>query len=132
MTVSAGTNTQPLEVAARGTGSLYFINEGTPYAGIQIIKLQGATTTGFVNLYYSNVSRSEFPGAGGDPGSPITASNYPYVWAGPDPAFSASLFTASAPASQMYPIGNLGARFLKLEIGSNTGGAFIVSMHRKT
>lgn len=124
--------TQQITIAATGTGTLYFNNESTPYIGMQLAKLAGTTTTSFLNLYYSNLSPTEIPGAGGDYGSPITGSAYSFVWAGPDPVFSGTLFTASAaPASQFYTVGNLTARFVKVEVGSSTGGAFIVSMSRK-
>ena len=131
MAINRSTVTQRVVVPPTGTGSVYFVNENTPYAGLQITKEQGATTTQFLEMYYSNISRTEIPGAGGDEGMPVTSSNYPYVWSGPDTAFSASLFTASAPASQMYNIGNMGSRFANVRFGSITGGSFIVSWTRK-
>ena len=131
MAINRNTITQRAVVAPTGTGSVYFVLENTPYAGLQVVKEQGTTTTDFLQVYYSNISRTEIPGAGGDEGMPITSSNYPYVWAGPDPAFSASLFTASAPASQVYNIGNVAARFANVRLGSTTGGSFIFSLTRK-
>lgn len=131
MSISAGTITQWITIPATGTGSVFFKNEGTSYVGIQVIKPVGTTTTAFLNLYHSNVSSAEFPNQSGDKGQPLTGSAANYLWAGPDTSFSGSLFTGSAPASQMYNIGNVGSKFLKLEIGSVTGGQLCISFNRK-
>jgi hypothetical protein len=132
MSITAGTITQWITIPATGTGSVYFKNEGTSYVGIQVIKPVGTTTTSFLNLYHSNVSSAEFPGQTGDKNQPLTAPAASYLWAGPDPSFSGSLFTGSAPASQMYNVGNVGSKYLKFEIGTVTGGTFCVSFNRKT
>ena len=132
MAIKASTNTQRTVVPPTGTGSVWFLNEGTPYVGLQITKLDAGSTTQFIELYHSNYSTAEIPGAGDpSPMQAVTSSLYPYVWAGPDPGFSGSLFTSSAPASQFYNVGNATSKFLNLRFGSIQGGSFIVSMTRK-
>jgi hypothetical protein len=130
MAIGKATITQQATVVPTGTGSLYFVIEGTPRVGLQVAKPVGATTMEFLEFYYSNISRTEIPSVGGDEGMPVTSSAYPWVWAGPDTGVAAS-FTASAPASLLVSTTASHGRFLNVRWGSKTGGAFILSMHRK-
>lgn len=130
MAIGKATISQQATVLPTGTGSLFFVTEGTPVVGLQATKTAGATTMEFLEVYYSNLSRTELVSAGGDDGMPITSSAYPYVWAGPDPGINAS-FTASAPASRMVTLSSSLSRFVNVRFGSITGGAFILTLHRK-
>ena len=130
MAIGKATITQQATVTPTGTGSLFFVTEGTVRADLQVVKTAGATTMEFLEAYYSNISRTELVSAGGNDGMPITGSTFPYVWAGPDTEVRAS-FTASAPASRMVQVSSSLGRFLNVRFGSVTGGTFIVSLHRK-
>lgn len=131
----AGLSIQQVTVPATGTGSVYFTDVATPYASLQLFPLLAATDVQVPQLFYSNVG-PRAPGGPtgiqGDPNTPVTSSLFKYVWAGPDASFSGTIVPASAfLTSSIYNIGNLSARYLRVDVPSVVGGVVYVALNRK-
>ena len=124
-----------LTVAATGTGSVYFTTDDLPFPSVQIVKKAASTTLTFVSASYSNFSGRHLAGVepAGAGFQPLTASAYSAYWS-PDPnPLPISMTASNAPASGFcYLSGAVGARHVKLDLGSSTGGAFVIAAFGKT